>query len=62
MIKEFNLEDGGYLKIEIIDDEEIQVELPAVIEAPKNPIQKELDNLAQDMKKLDLLMANLIKQ
>jgi hypothetical protein len=62
MIKEYNLEDGGYLRIEIIDDEEIQVELPAVMEAPKNPIQTELDNLAEDMKKLEILMGNLTKQ
>lgn len=68
MVKEFNLEDGGYLRIEIIDDEEIALEV-AIIQlpvetklTPKNPIETELDNLAEDMKKLDLLMGNLIKQ
>lgn len=66
MVKEFNLEEGGYLRIEIIDDEEIQVEAPKnqsaqIIEPPKNPIEIELENLAEDMKKLDLLMGNLTK-
>ena len=68
MVKEFNLEDGGYLRIEIIDDEELElvapkVQLPAELKEPsKNPIQTELDNLAEDMKKLEILMGNLKKQ